>query len=96
MFDWSIPSPNHMRDVDQKIDVAQLMTAMDSQVTNEELDELFHIIAKLKANEATPYFDEATLKLMWKELVVRHGDSIRLTNKGRKQIRLAISGDLAK
>lgn len=72
------------------------MAALDAQVTNKELDELFHIIAKLKANEDTPCFDEATLQLMGKGLVVRHADSIRLTYKGREQIRLAISGDLAK
>lgn len=72
------------------------MAAMDAQVTNKELDELFHIIANLKANVVTPYFDEATLQLMGKGLVVRYGHSIRLAYKGREQIRLAISGDLAK
>jgi hypothetical protein len=72
---------------------AKAMTAMDTKVTNEEIDELFHVTTKLKAGVDTSYFDRVTVQLLGKELVSRFEDSIRLTHKGKKIIAQAISGD---
>ena len=64
------------------------------QVTNEELDELFYVMAKLKINKETPPLERLTLQLIGKKLVVRDGNIVRLTNKGKRLISLAITGDL--
>lgn len=71
---------------------APVSPGVSVQVTNEELDELFYVVTKMKTNTETPPLERLTLQLIGKKLVVRDGNIVRITNKGKDQLRLAFTG----
>ena len=72
------------------------MLTMNDIATNEELDELFRISEVLSSNKRPQLFGRVMDELIRKKWLFRFGNCISVTQDGRLQMQMAISGDYSK